>query len=225
MSSRQYVLVFGKLPTLQIPDQELQIGLTNIEVIPSSVPENFPKSLSSFEYVLQTATQKAMTVYATEIDNTTRGEPAMVLAADTVVVSNLGQLLEKPHSEAEHIAMLKNLRNTGVHKVYTAVVAMAPLQSARDPGYALESTVEETTVRFGKDISDEMIMAYVRTREGADKAGGYGIQGIGAILVDRIDGSFDNVVGLPLRATLALIEKVLNQDDELEDEFAALENE
>lgn len=189
------------------------------------MPEDFPKSLSSFEYVLQTATQKAMTVYATEIDNATRGEPALVIAADTIVVSNIGQLLEKPHSEAEHIAMLKTLRNTSVHKVYTAVVAMAPLQSARDPGYALESTVEETTVRFGKDISDEMIMAYVRTREGADKAGGYGIQGIGAILVDRIDGSFDNVVGLPLRATLALIEKVLNQDDEMEDEFAALGNE
>lgn len=167
-----------------------------------------------------------MTVYAAEIDNATRGEPALVIAADTIVVSNLGQLLEKPHSEAEHITMLKSLRNTSIHKVYTAVVAMAPLQSARDPGYSLESTVEETIVRFGKDISDEMIMAYVRTREGADKAGGYGIQGIGAILVDRIDGSFDNVVGLPLRATLALIEKVLNQqDDDMEDEFAALENE
>ncbi len=194
--------------------------MNNIDVIPSTVPEDLPKSLSSFEYVLQTATQKAMTVYMAEIDNVKLGEPALVIAADTVVVSPLGQVLEKPHSEAEHIAMLKGLRNTGVHKVYTAVVAMAPLQSARDPGYALESTVEETTVRFGKDISDDTIVAYVRTREGADKAGGYGIQGIGAILVDRIDGSFDNVVGLPLRATLALIEKVLDHNDEFENEFA-----
>jgi len=66
-------------------------------------------------------------------------------------------------------------------------------------------------------VTDDLILAYVRTREGADKAGGYGIQGIGSILIERIEGSFDNVVGLPLRATLQLIEKVLlpdNSDEE-----------
>ncbi|KAL8693500.1 MAG: hypothetical protein Q9218_001689 [Villophora microphyllina] len=201
-----------------------QIGLANLAVIPSTVPEAFPKTLSPFEYVLQTATQKAMTVYGSQIDSPD-GEPALVIAADTVVVSPGGQILEKPRSEADHIAMLKGLRDSVSHKVYTAVVVMAPLASARDPGYALESTVEETTVKFGTDISDEMILAYVRTREGADKAGGYGIQGIGAILVDKIDGSFDNVVGLPLRPTLALIEKVLRNDEDLVDEFAEVEEE
>ena len=117
--------------------------------------------------------------------------------------------------------MLKMLRNSGYHKVYTAVVAMTPLASARHPGYATESTVEETTVRFGPDISDEMLLAYVRTREGADKAGGYAIQGVGAILVERIEGSWDNVVGLPLRATLGLIEKLLGQSEEDVDDGSA----
>lgn len=195
-----------------------------MEIIPSTVPEAFPKSLAPFEYVLQTATQKAMTVYTSEINNASRGEPALVIAADTVVITGSGQVLEKPRSEADHIAMLTTLRDQGHHNVFTAVVAMAPLSSARDPGYALESTVETTTVRFGKDISDDLITAYVKTREGADKAGGYGIQGIGAILVDRIEGSYDNVVGLPLRATLQLIEKVLDHDDELEDEFGDLDD-
>lgn len=160
-----------------------------------------------------------MHVYSSELNNTELGEPAVVLAADTIVVSLSGQVLEKPRSEADHVAMLKMLRNSGHHRVYTAVVAMAPLASARHPGYATESTVEETTVRFGSDISDEMLLAYVRTREGADKAGGYAIQGVGAILVERIEGSWDNVVGLPLRATLGLIEKVLSQsEEELDDD-------
>ena len=114
-----------------------------------------------------------MHVYSSELNNTELGEPAVVLAADTIVVSLSGQVLEKPRSETDHIAMLKMLRNSGYHRVYTAVVAMAPLASARHPGYATESTVEETTVRFGRDISDETLLAYVRTREGADKAGMY----------------------------------------------------
>ncbi|KAI4099783.1 MAG: hypothetical protein LQ339_005805 [Xanthoria mediterranea] len=187
-----------------------QIGLSNLSVIPSTVPEAFSKTLSPFEYVLQTATQKAMTVYSSQIDNPD-GEPALVIAADTVVVSPRGQILEKPRSEADHIAMLKGLRDSISHKVYTAVVVMAPLSSARDPGYALESTVEETTVKFGRDISDDLILSY--------------IQGIGAILVERIEGSFDNVVGLPLRPTLALVEKVLRDDEDVRDEFAEAEEE
>jgi len=202
-----------------------QIGLSHIEIIPSTAPENLSKSLSPFEYVLQTATQKCQTVYESEINNEKLGEPALVIAADTVVISLAGAILEKPRSEAEHIAMLKSLRDSGSHKVYTAVVAMVPLASARHPGFALENTVEETTVRFGRDVSDDVILAYVKTREGADKAGGYGIQGIGSILVERIEGSFDNVVGLPVRATLGLIGRVLDRDDELEDEFAEEEDE
>lgn len=67
-------------------------------------------------------------------------------------------------------------------------------------------------------VTDDLIIAYVRTREGVDKAGGYGIQGIGSILVQGIEGTFDNVVGLPLRATLQLIEKVMHPEEEDEEE-------
>jgi len=117
---------------------------------------------------------------------------------------------------------LKSLRDTGLHRVYTAVACMVPLESARDPGYALETSVEETKVWFDPTISNELLLAYVKTREGADKAGGYGIQGTGAVLVEKIEGSFDNVVGLPLRVTLGLIEKAVarsQDDDTLEDAF------
>jgi septum formation protein len=67
-------------------------------------------------------------------------------------------------------------------------------------------------------VTDELILAYVRTRDGADKAGGYGVQTAGSILIERIEGSYDNVIGLPLRPTLKLIEQVMVPEDE-EDEF------
>ena len=89
-----------------------------------------------------------MTVYEREIDNQEKGEPALIIGADTVVVSHFGDVLEKPRNEKDHVAMLKNLRDTGEHTVFTAVACMAPLESAMDPGYALQSHVEETKVRF-----------------------------------------------------------------------------
>jgi predicted house-cleaning NTP pyrophosphatase (Maf/HAM1 superfamily) len=140
-------------------------------------------------------------------------DPALVISADTIIVTNSGRILEKPRSEKDHIGMLKMLRDQKVHKCYTAVAALAPREDARVPGYNIETTVEETRVIFAADVNDELIEAYAKTREGVDKAG------MGSLLVERIEGSWDNVVGLPLRATLALIEKaVLNQEDEEIDE-------
>lgn len=191
------------------------LGLPNIEVIPSTEPEDFPKTMAPIEYVLATATKKAQVVYTQEANNEEKGEPALILAADTIVVDIVrGTILEKPRSEAEHVAMLKDLRSAGDHKVYTAIVVMVPLASARQPGYAMETHIEETDVRFDSEITDELILAYVRTREGADKAGGYGLQGLGSILVEKVNGSYDNVIGLPLKATLKLIEKTVAKADD-----------
>ena len=117
--------------------------------------------------------------------------------------------------------MLKMLRDQKVHKVFTAVAVLAPREDAKFPGYNLETAVEETRVYFASEVSDGLVEAYVRTREGVDKAGGDGIQGMGSLLVERIEGSWDNVVGLPVRVTLGLIERaVLNQegDESGEDE-------
>jgi septum formation protein len=203
-----------------------QIGLTSLEIIPSKFEENLPKT-SPFEYVLATATQKALTVYKQEVDNVEKGEPALIIAADTVVVNALGEILEKPRSEVHHITMLKSLRDTGAHRVYTAVALVRPLESARDPGYAIETATEETVVKFDSEVTDELLLAYVRTREGADKAGGYGAQGTGAILIERVEGSFDNVVGLPLRTTLKLIESIIMkaEDEDIMNSRNLLEDE
>ena len=115
---------------------------------PSQFAENLDHSLGALNYVLETASAKALDVYKTELNNSERGEPAIVIAADTIIVSHDGRILEKPRSEAHHIAMLKMLRDQGEHKVMTAVAVMKPLESAIDPGYAMKTHVEETTVKF-----------------------------------------------------------------------------
>jgi septum formation protein len=189
-----------------------QLGLHNVDVVPSNFAENLDHSLGALNYVLETASAKAQDVYKSEI-NSPKGEPALVIAADTIIVSHAGRILEKPRGEADHVAVLKMLRDESEHKVMTAVVVMRPLETAVFPGYNMETHVEETTVRFDSTVSDELILAYVRTRDGNDKAGGYGIQSGGAILIERIEGSHDNVIGLPLRATLRLIEKVMKPEE------------
>jgi septum formation protein len=117
-------------------------------VCPSQFAENLPHELGALNYVLETASAKASDVYRREVDNTERGEPAIIIAADTIIVSHTGRILEKPKGEADHIAMLKMLRDQGEHKVMTAVVVMRPLEVAVDPGYRMETHVEETTVKF-----------------------------------------------------------------------------
>jgi hypothetical protein len=89
-----------------------------------------------------------MDVYRREIDNTEKGDPAIIIAADTIIVSHGGKILEKPRGEADHIAMLKMLRDQKEHKVVTSVAVMRPLESAVHPGYRMETHVEETTVKF-----------------------------------------------------------------------------
>ena len=115
--------------------------------------------------------------------------------------------------------MLKQLRDQRAHKIYTATVAVAPREDARHPGYNLESRVVETKVWFDAEAGDELIEAYVRTREGVDKAGGYGIQGMGSLLIERVEGDWFNAMGMPLKATLEAVERaVLNQDGDLDEE-------
>ncbi|KAI3340176.1 hypothetical protein F4824DRAFT_487632 [Ustulina deusta] len=226
-----------------------QLGLPNIEVIPSTRPENLPKDqMGAFEYVSSTAQQKALDVYQTAIKlaeeateaaerarengetgqpngNGTPGsrDPDLIIAADTVIVTRDGAILEKPSSEQAHKRMLRHLRDTRVHRVLTAVCCIAPKADATFPGYSISSHIEETKVTFAKaseGLPDDVIDAYVKTREGVDKAGGYAIQGIGGMmLVEKIEGSVDSVVGLPVRQCLQLCEKVVfKQTEESEGE-------
>ncbi len=116
---------------------------------------------------------------------------AVVLAADTVVVLE-GRVLGKPASDEEARAGLQALSGRG-HEVITGFCLWQPASGT------LVNEAVTTRVFFRRLTADE-ITAYIASGEGRDKAGGYGIQGLGAVLVERIEGCYFNVVGLPLTA-------------------------
>lgn len=203
-----------------------QLGLTNLEILPSTLPEDLSKAeLGPLEYAAATARRKCLDVYQRAVQHGAVGtrpadsrvkdgaDPEAVVSADTIIVTSTGAILEKPRSAADHARMLRHLRDSRCHKVVSAVCVVAPRADAAYPGYELASAVEETKVYFASEedgLGDDVIDAYVNTREGVDKAGGYAIQGIaGLMLVEKVEGAVDNVVGLPVRRTLAMLEKVL----------------
>ena len=122
---------------------------------------------------------------------------AVVLAADTTVSVD-GEIFGKPRDEADGRAMLMRLSGRW-HEVFTAVVV------AVDGRHYID--VVKTRVEF-RALDHATITAYWRSGEAVDKAGAYGIQGLGGALVKRIEGSYGAVVGLPLCETVALLEKV-----------------
>jgi len=110
--------------------------------------------------------------------------------------------MEKPTSTENHLNMLRHLRDMKSHKVFTGVACVAPLDVPMHPGYCIRTHVEASTVFFGGEdiITDNVLRAYVASREGVDAAGGYKIQEGGGVLVEKIEGDYFNVVGLPIHA-------------------------
>ncbi|MEO0671028.1 MAG: Maf-like protein [Pseudomonadota bacterium] len=131
-----------------------------------------------------------------QIADDTRLAHAFVLAADTVV--SVGRrILIKPQHVEEAIASLELLSGRA-HRVYTGVCILTPEDRVR-------SRIVETRVRF-KRLSRSEIEAYIASREWRGKAGGYAIQGIGGCFVQKLIGSYTNVVGLPLTEVVNLLQ-------------------
>ena len=128
---------------------------------------------------------------------------AVIISADTVVVND-GEILGKPCDEADAVRMIKSLAGK-THRVYTGFCVMR----INDARTVCKSVMTEVTF---KELSNERIKRYVKSGEYRDKAGGYGIQGLGAMLVKGISGDYFNVVGLP----------VSELSDVLEEEFGII---
>lgn len=159
-------------------------------VDPADVDETPHPDEPPREYVVRIARQKAEAVAGR------RGLAAPILAADTIVVAG-GRMLGKPAGDADARGMLRAISGS-VHDVHTG---MALLDGA---GEATE--VVTSQVWFSR-LSDEEIDWYVRTGEPEGKAGAYAIQGRASRFVERIDGSWANVVGLPVAALYRLLRR------------------
>ncbi len=143
-------------------------------------------------HVLDLSAKKAESVLA-------RFAEGYVVGADTIVVLD-GKILGKPADTSEARAMLKLLSGR-VHEVYTGLTLIDAATGKRVQGY------ERSVVRI-RQMTPAEISAYVATGEPLDKAGSYGIQGYGAAIVERIEGCYFNVVGLPMVRLLNLIRRL-----------------
>lgn len=164
--------------------------------------EDFVEEPTCEEMVRHLAECKAMSALGEE---TKPGD--VILAADTIVAID-GEELGKPHSEEDAIEMLHALSGH-THEVSTGVCLLSP---TRTGGHRSFSFYETTRVTF-YELDDATIEAYVKTGEPLDKAGAYGIQGLGRTLVRTIEGDYFNVVGLPVAKTMRALEAFVGKSD------------
>ena len=171
----------GLILASQSPRRKELLGLFGIPFVirVADIDETMDNSKSPFDEVARVSRCKALAVEKTADD--------VVVAADTIVVCQ-GKVLGKPRSEEEAVEMLRLLSGRD-HQVMTGLTVCR--------GEKILTHTEVTDIHF-RELSDKEIRAYVATGEPMDKAGSYGIQALGALLVEKIHGDYFNVMGLPV---------------------------
>lgn len=165
-----------------------------IDIYPADIDEVYNKNETPEQIAMSLALKKALWVekfFHEEI----------IISADTIVVLE-GRILNKPRDENHAFHMLKALSGKE-HKVITGLSILRAKTNLKVIDF------ETTIVKF-RHISDSKIKRYIETKEPMDKAGAYGIQGYGEVLIERVNGSYSNVVGLPLGKLDFLLNKFFN---------------
>lgn len=168
------------------------LGL-GFDIIHPSSDETVSGNETPEDFVLRVSAEKASSV------SRTLGDGVVVIGADTIVVVD-GEMLGKPEDRGEAYSMLRKLSGKE-HHVFTAFSIVRPKSEI------LHSEIVDTRVRV-KPLAASEIEGYIKTGEPMDKAGAYGIQGIGSFMVGGIEGSYSNVVGLPVEELLAALKKL-----------------
>ena len=168
----------------------------NFRVCPSKISEILDKSLNVNEQILDLARQKARTVFSSL--KSSMKEPYLVLGSDTEVIFE-GKTLGKPSDPDDAYRILRSLSGNQ-HTVITALCMIESLQGQESSEYELSQVIFKT-------LSDEKIWSYIQSGDPMDKAGAYGIQGPGRDLIDRFEGTLENIMGLPVERVKSILQK------------------
>lgn len=175
-------------------EEELQIELSE-------------KKLSPQDYVRTLAEKKAEAAIGVTLSNNKNGEVTLIIGSDTVVDLG-GSIMEKPKDEADAFEMIRRLSGNW-HQVHTGVAAYAVGVEGNGGEKLMFSFTDTANVKFAS-LTDEDIQSYIATKEPMDKAGSYGIQGIGGQLVEQLEGDFFTVMGLPMHRFSRELSNALN---------------
>ena len=170
---------------LRVPEPE---GAEDEPILPGETPQ---------DYVIRTAREKAQRALNYLQQQSTGFASHPILAADTCVMLD-GLVVDKAHNDEDVRQSLKFL-SAKEHEVHTHIVLITP-----------EQTLESTSINKirMRELSDAEIEHYVKSGEGLGKAGGYAIQGLGGMLIKRLEGSFTGVMGLPVSETWELLQQL-----------------
>lgn len=215
LNSQRIILASGSPRRKQLLEN---VGL-KFEVIPSTFEETLDKSTfpSPVEYVLETARHKTLDVAYRH--NEDLRPPDLVIGADTVVSMD-GKIFEKPRDHQNAFEMLSRFSGRS-HTVFTGVILITPNKEQGDGDSENGLTVHqfhEATDVFMTKLTPDIITSYIATNEPMDKAGGYGIQGLGGTLVEKVHGDYFNVMGFPLCTFAKELLKISSYQSALRDE-------
>ncbi|GIV18560.1 MAG: Maf-like protein [Armatimonadota bacterium] len=163
------------------------------QVVPAHIDETPPDGQSPREIAVHLAREKAQVVARS-------AQNAVVLGADTLVVCD-GEVMGKPRDAEEALQMLRRL-NGREHQVFTGVALLDVVD-----GVVMREQCDAVCTRvWFRRVSEEHLRRYIRTGEPMDKAGAYGAQGYGSTLIERMEGCYFNVVGLPVSRVCVMLE-------------------
>ena len=187
MTEANLILASASPRRMEILDQ---LGIPYL-ARPQDIDESRQDSEDPSDYVCRLARVKAEAALAEAGEENTAS-----LGSDTTVVCG-DEIFEKPADEEDAVRILSALSGK-THQVLTAVALATSEQT--------QVLLSESNVTF-RPLSKNEIRAYWSSGEPSDKAGGYGIQGLGAVLVEKMEGSYSGIMGLPVRETVTLLEK------------------